>query len=61
MKSLTESQRALELERKLFSSERMFRQVTDTAGQDGIDRDKIVITVLGNNFTSLQNCVSGSE
>lgn len=31
MKSLTESQRALELERKLFSSERMFRQVANTA------------------------------
>lgn len=29
MKSLSESQRALELERKLFSSERLLKQVTD--------------------------------
>lgn len=40
MKSLTESQRALELERKLFSSERMFRQVTNAADPEGIDHEK---------------------
>lgn len=46
MKSLTESQRALELERKLFSAERMFRQVTNTVDQDGTDCDKIGIISL---------------
>lgn len=54
MKSLSESQRALELERKLFSSERTLRQVTSAVDHSGS-------TALENTFSSSQNSVSGSE
>lgn len=56
MKSLSESQRALELERKLFSSERMLGLVTSA-----VDPDRSAITVLQNMLSSSQSSVPGSE